>query len=164
MRFSRRRRPATFDQTGTIARLQQQVMQERQRAAAEKAAEREALIESLSHRYYLAHAISSDMLKDNYGSPSHLIGVCSGIIAALADVTGKNEISVGYKMERGIPVEADWIAVNDAPTGATPDIRLLHDGIREPITERLDMLHRAALKADGHPAYNSIFGREKATV
>lgn len=163
MRFSRRRR-AQYDHTATIARLQEQARQERQRVADEKATAREALIERLSHRYYLAHAISSDMLNDNYGAPSHLIGVCSGIVAALAEITGKNEISVGFKMERGIPVDADWITVNDAPAGATPDIRLLHDGIREPITDRLDMLHRAALKADGHPAYNSIFGREPVSA
>lgn len=164
MRFPFSRRPAQCDHAATIAHLQEQARQERQRIAAEKAAAREALIERLSHRYYLAHAVSSDMVTSKYGAPSHLIGVCSGIVSALAEVTGKSEISVGCKMERGIPVDADWLTVNDAPSGATPDIRLLHDGIREPITERLDMLHRAALKADGHPAYNAIFGRETATV
>ena len=56
-------------------------------------------------------------------------------------------------MERGIPQgdrHGRWVAVIDVIDGRDVPV-LLHDGVREPVTDRLAALHKQALIAKNHP-------------
>lgn len=166
MNFFRRNRrqsapAAKFDAyQSAVEHARAERVRDREKAAANKA----DLIAHLSNRYYIAHAIVQSNFAAGISGGSHLIGVCSGIEEALAAITGKSVYSVQHKMSNGVPLDMDWIVVNDAPNGVSGGLRVLHDGIREPVTERLDMLHRAALKADGHPMYDVLYNLTYATV
>lgn len=146
---------AAQDQNDTLRRA---LNLSRETNARDRAADTKAtadLVDRLTTRYYAASALVALSFKTGDGN-SHQIGVMDGLIRAISEVTGINTITVGYKMSHGIPVTSNWIAVNDHPSPLDNDIRLLHDGIREPIQDRLDHLHQQALTATGHPLAKSF--------
>ena len=139
------------------ARYEDRIEREQQ-AAQEKA----TLIEQVSHRYYIASAIVSAAFKDGVKPSSHMIGSMYGHIEALAAVTGRDSISVGYRMEHGLSLtDTTEMCVVDN-NGTLPVILRKGTDVREPVSERLDRLHREALRADNHPMFFALYGNAAA--
>jgi hypothetical protein len=129
-----------------------------QQAAQEKA----DLIDRVAGRYYIASAIVSAAFKDGVKPSSHMIGSMYGHIEALAAITGLDSITVGYRMEHGLSLtDSTEMCVVDN-NGTLPVILRKDSDVRLPVAERLDRLHREALRADNHPMLFALYGESAA--
>lgn len=109
----------------------------------------QSVIDGIAHEYYLASAIHHGMP----GGNQYQIGAMGGLIRAMAVVTGRDIVTVGFQMERGIPQGPqgrNWTCTIDVIDGREIPV-LLHDDKREPVEDRLATLRMAALCKDGHP-------------
>lgn len=113
------------------------------------------LIARVSRRYYLAHALSTN-------GNRHQSDMSHGIMYALAEITGIDTITLGYRLSHGLSLtdmSEFCVADND---GTLPVILREGTEAREPVAERLDRLHREALAADNHPMFHVLYGQSAA--
>lgn len=130
----------------------QRVWQERDAATARAAATQADLIARISRRYYLADALAKN-------GTSYQIAVSDGLRYALAEIVGRDPISVGYALEHGLSLTERETCVIDVIDGRDIPVILRADtDVREPVAERLDRLHRQALRADNHPMWHYLYG------
>lgn len=114
------------------------------------------LLDRLTNRYYLAHALAAN-------GTTYQIGVANGVHLAIAEVLGQDSISVGYRLDHGISLTGGERCVVDVIDGHDIPVIISADtDVREPVSERLDRLHRKALKADNHPMYHVLYGERTA--
>ena len=133
--------------------------------ATQKAAqEKTDLIVRTSRHFYLWHAIVQHDFATGIKPQSHQIGMLDGLRYALAEITGLDPIVVDYRLSHGLSlVNMTECCVVDN-NGTLPVILSPNSDVRLPVAERLDRLHRDALKADNHPMYHVIYGRDGATA
>lgn len=139
---------AAQDRVTAQQRLVQAAHDERVRLQRRRDSERDRLIEDLVTDYYQADALA------HLAGPGREFqtGVTDGIVQALGHVTGVDTIRLRFRLETGQPVTGTgWAAVNTAPVGADPVVVLRHDGIEEPVEQRLRTLREQALHRRGHP-------------
>lgn len=135
-------------------RQSEQVWAERDARVAQEAADRADLIERVSQRYYLADALAKN-------GTSYQIAVADGLRHALAEIVGKDPISVGYRLDHGLSLTERETCVVDVIDGRDIPVILRPDtDVRERVSERLDRLHRQAMRADNHPLYGHLYGPE----
>lgn len=152
--FRRRQNTPCCEFEARYQRQSQHVWQARDAAAARAAAERADLIARVSQRYYLADALAKN-------GTSYQIAVADGLRHALAEIVGLNAISTGYRLDHGLSLTEEETCVVDVIDGRDiPVILRPETDVREPVTERLDRLHRAALRADNHPMFHYLYGKD----
>lgn len=156
MRFLSRKtrtvtRPHSCEHAYRATRAVQSAYDERIARREQAEQDKADLIARVTRRYYHANALS-------VSGNRHQTDVAQGIMNALAEITGMNAITVGYRLDHGLSLTdlSEFCVVDN--NGTLPVILRKGTEVREPVADRLDRLRAEALKADNHPLYEHLYG------